>query len=188
MLYYSCRLRGLPFQVAFLAPVLIILIGNSIMFVLIFRSILTSGRKVAADRKVDGLLQARRGAAILVVLGLTWLFGVLAIKDAKLPFQYLFCIFNAFQGLLVFIFYCVLSVETRAKYRKLMCGKDDGKDSETARRQHHGTDTRFHEIPTSKNSRSDVHTDSTASSATSPQHVSMEFATFKSNQEKDSVA
>ena len=187
MLYYSCRLRGLPFQVAFLAPFLIILIGSSVMFVLIFRSILTSGRNLATDRKVDGLLQARRGAAILVVLGLTWLFGVLAIKDAKLPFQYLFCIFNAFQGLLVFIFYCVLSVETRAKYRELLCGKDDGNDSETARKRIHATDTRFHEIPTSKNTRSNV--DSTSLlSASSPQHVSMEFATLKSNQEKDSVA
>ena len=158
------------------------------MFVLIFHSILTSGKKVAVDRKVDGVRQARRGATIMVVLGLTWLFGVFAIKDAKLPFQYLFCIFNAFQGLLVFIFYCVLSVETRAKYRRLLCRKDDGKDSETARKHYHGTDTRSHEIPTSKNTRSDVHTDSTATSATSPQHVSIEVATFKSNQEKGSIA
>ena len=158
------------------------------MFVLIFHSILTSGKKVAVDRKVDGVRQARRGATIMVVLGLTWLFGVFAIKDAKLPFQYLFCIFNAFQGLLVFIFYCVLSVEIREKYRKHLCGKNDGKDSETARKQYHGTDSRFHEISTSKNARSEVPTDSTATSATSPQHVSMEFATFKSNQEKDSVA
>jgi len=36
-------------------------------------------------------------------VGLTWIFGYLAIDDARLVFQYLFCITNAFQGLVIFI-------------------------------------------------------------------------------------
>lgn len=186
----SCRLRGLPFFVAFLTPVLIILVGNSVAFVLIFHSILTSGNKVTADRKVGGLVQARRGAAILIVLGLTWLFGILAISDAKLTFQYLFCIFNAFQGLLVFVFYCVLSADTRAKLGKLLCGKGDGKDSESGRKRHPGgTDSRFQDT-TSKNTRNYVHTGSTGTSYDSPNYngSSIEFETMKSNQAKDSLA
>ena len=69
-------------------------------------------------------------SGILVTLGLTWLFGAVAIGDAKLVFQYLFTIFNSMQGLLVFIFYCVLSVQTRTKY-KTHFGIDQGKDSNT---------------------------------------------------------
>jgi hypothetical protein len=118
----SCRVQGLPFQVGFLTPVVLILVVNSIAFVLIIRSLLTAGSKVAADKRATGLQHARRASAILVVLGLTWLFGILAIRDAKLVFQYLFCILNSFQGLLVFIFYCVLSSETKVKYKNLLCG------------------------------------------------------------------
>ena len=106
----------------------LILVVNSIAFALIIRSLLKAGSKVAADKRATGLQHARRGAAILVLLGLTWLFGVLAIRDAKLVFQYLFCIFNSIQGLLVFIFYCVLSSETKAKYRKSLGRKGNESD------------------------------------------------------------
>ena len=96
---------------------------NFVVFILIVRSLLTSGNKVTTDRKTSSITQARRSFAILVVLGLTWIFGILAIKDAKLVFQYLFCIFNSFQGLLVFIFYCVLPRDTRRKWKSLCFGK-----------------------------------------------------------------
>ena len=108
---------------ALLAPVLLILLINFIAFILIVRSLLTSGTKVTADRKTSGITQARRSFAILVVLGLTWVFGILAIKDAKLVFQYLFCIFNSFQGFLVFIFYCALPRDTRRKWKSICLGK-----------------------------------------------------------------
>lgn len=108
---------------AFLAPVLLILLGNFIAFVLIIRSLGKSGTNVNAGRKTSGITQARRGIAILMVLGLTWLFGVLAIRDAKLYFQYLFCIVNSLQGLLVFIFYCVLQKDTRKKWKSLCSRK-----------------------------------------------------------------
>ena len=147
------------------------------------RSLLTAGSKVTANRKAGGLRQARRGAAILVTLGLTWLFGVLAISDAKLVFQYLFCIFNSIQGLLVFIFYCVLSVETRTKYKALF-GKDQEKDSRSGHRQNVGSegDSRFHEIQTSRNLRSDIYTGSTGTSSSTLKHATnMEFETFKTN-------
>ena len=140
-------MKGLPFQVAFLAPVLVILLGNAIAFGFILHSLLTSRRHISADRKISGLTQARRGAAILVVLGLTWLFGILAVNDAKLVFQYLFCIFNSIQGLLVFLLYCLFSTETRGRYRKLLCGKEKGKDSETANKVRGSSDDyRFHAV------------------------------------------
>ena len=181
--FSSCRLQGLPFQVAFLAPVMLILVGNSVAFVFIIRSLLTSGSKVTADRKAGGLRQARRSAAIFVVLGLTWLFGVLAVNDAKLAFQYLFCIFNSTQGFLVFIFYCVLSVETRAKYKVLFCRKE--KDSEYGHRRHHGlsSDTRFHEVHSSQSPRSYNDTASSGTSISPTKHVTgVELNSLKTDQ------
>lgn len=43
--------------------------------------------------------------AIMFVTGLTWIFGFLAINEAKKVFQAVFCIFNAFQGAVLFLFY-----------------------------------------------------------------------------------
>ncbi len=55
-----------------------------------------------------------KGIAILTpILGLSWLFGVLAINEDILFFEYLFNIFNCLQGFFVFIFHCVGSSEVR---------------------------------------------------------------------------
>ncbi|CAB4000967.1 adhesion G- coupled receptor G7-like [Paramuricea clavata] len=118
----NCRLHGVPFFVAFVTPVILILAGNIVVFCLVIRSLLTSGNTVTSSRKVSGLQQARQGIAIMVLLGLTWLFGFLAIDDAKLAFQWLFCIFNSLQGFLVFILFCILPAGTRQQLRKL-CSK-----------------------------------------------------------------
>ncbi|XP_028399494.1 adhesion G-protein coupled receptor G6-like [Dendronephthya gigantea] len=112
-----CRLHGVPFIVAFLAPIVLILVGNIVAFYFIIRSLLTSGAKLTSDKKTTGFQHARRGIAIMVLLGLTWLFGILAIGDAKPVFQYLFCIFNTLQGLFVFIFFVVLPSGTRQNLR-----------------------------------------------------------------------
>ncbi|CAB4006858.1 adhesion G- coupled receptor G6-like [Paramuricea clavata] len=56
----------------------------------------------------------------MVLLGLTWIFGILAINDAKLAFQYLFCIFNSLQGFVVFIMFCVLPDGTRRQLQTLI--------------------------------------------------------------------
>ncbi len=61
--------------------------------------------------------------AIMVLLGLTWFFGTLAIGDARLPFQYLFCIFNSLQGLAIFWFHCVRQPEVRQCWADLLRGR-----------------------------------------------------------------
>ena len=126
---FSCRLHGVPFIVAFFTPVTLIILGNIVTFCFIIRSLLTSGAKVTSVRKVSGYQQTRRALAIMMLLGLTWLFGILAIGDAKLAFQYLFCIFNTLQGLFVFIFFCILPTETRRQLRNLFGKKGNGNAS-----------------------------------------------------------
>ena len=119
----SCLLQGFPAILAFLIPVALCVSVNTVSFVSILRSLTKSGSTITSTKKTSGVEQARRGAAISVYLGLTWISGLLAIRDAKLFFQYLFCIFNSMQGFLIFLFYCVLSTEVRAKYRSRFCNK-----------------------------------------------------------------
>ena len=42
------------------------------------------------------------------LLGVTWVFGAVAIGGGAIAFIYLFALFNAFQGLFIFIFHCAI--------------------------------------------------------------------------------
>ncbi len=53
-----------------------------------------------------------------IVLGLTWLFGFLAINQVKIAFSYIFCFFNSIQGFLVLIAYILMSKPKRQMWIK----------------------------------------------------------------------
>ena len=48
------------------------------------------------------------------------MFGFFAINDARLPFQYLFCITNAFQGLAIFLLHNIRDPKVIAWWRKVL--------------------------------------------------------------------
>ena len=110
-------------MLAFVIPVGLSVSFNTISFVSILRSLMKSDSAITSTKKTSGVEQARRGAVISVYLGLAWISGLLAIRDAKLSFRYLFCIFNSMQGFLIFLFYCVFSTEVRSKYRSRFFNK-----------------------------------------------------------------
>ncbi|XP_078075345.1 adhesion G protein-coupled receptor L2-like [Mustelus asterias] len=56
--------------------------------------------------------------ALLCLLGLTWGFGLLFINEESVVMAYLFTIFNAFQGMFIFLFHCALQKKVRKEYSK----------------------------------------------------------------------
>ncbi|XP_072275653.1 adhesion G protein-coupled receptor L2 isoform X19 [Pyxicephalus adspersus] len=56
--------------------------------------------------------------ALLCLLGLTWSFGLLYINEETVVMTYLFTVFNAFQGMFIFIFHCALQKKVRKEYSK----------------------------------------------------------------------
>ncbi|XP_063113858.1 adhesion G protein-coupled receptor L2 isoform X14 [Cavia porcellus] len=56
--------------------------------------------------------------ALLCLLGLTWSFGLLFVNEETIVMAYLFTIFNAFQGVFIFIFHCALQKKVRKEYGK----------------------------------------------------------------------
>ncbi|XP_054689265.1 adhesion G protein-coupled receptor L2 isoform X12 [Grus americana] len=56
--------------------------------------------------------------ALLCLLGLTWSFGLLFINEGTVVMTYLFTVFNAFQGMFIFIFHCALQKKVRKEYSK----------------------------------------------------------------------
>ncbi|ELW68057.1 EGF, latrophilin seven transmembrane domain-containing protein 1 [Tupaia chinensis] len=62
---------------------------------------------------------ARGALALLFLLGTTWIFGVLHVVHASVVTAYLFTVSNAFQGMFIFLFLCVLSRKIQEEYYRL---------------------------------------------------------------------
>lgn len=86
------------FFVTLVAPVLLILLGNIIVFVMVLIQI----RKIRANKSSSNSRSAaqdlRAVASISVLLGVTWSMGFLSFGPGRVILMYLFTICNSFQG------------------------------------------------------------------------------------------
>lgn len=91
---------------------------NIVMFILGVRVLIKSTRQKAIQgnnrKNVRNTAKLVAGiCGLMTLFGLSWIFGVLTINTASKAFQYLFVIFNAFQGFYFFIFICLLGKDGR---------------------------------------------------------------------------
>mgnify|MGYP001795036032 CR=1 FL=1 len=121
--FRSCVLTGIPLYAAVFAPVLLILTTNFIIFGVVIYSMRQSRTFVSAEKRTTSYQRVRMALAILVLLGLTWMFGALAIGSARLVFEYLFCIFNSLQGFFIFVFHCLRQKDVQRQWMALFKGK-----------------------------------------------------------------
>ena len=93
--------------------VFVILI-NTITFSLIMYKLATRPPNAAdPNGGSEGLLKIKRAFGILILVGITWMFGFFAVADARLVFHYMFAVCNSLQGFAIFIFYCVIQKKVR---------------------------------------------------------------------------
>ena len=82
---------------------------NSILLIILLRGILratkTKNNKTPAKHVKDWL---RRFAMLLPILGITWSFGFLTFITSTAVFHYIFTILNSFQGVFIFVSFCIL--------------------------------------------------------------------------------
>lgn len=116
-------LYGIPFQAAQFGPILTIILINFVIFILAMRSLSHTGALISAEKKATSYQRAGTSVAILLLLGLTWVFGALAISRAQVVFDYLFCIFNSLQGFLIFYFHCLRQQEVRNQWKMFVTRK-----------------------------------------------------------------
>ena len=118
------------FLTAFLVPVLLILIFNIVMYVLILRSLVSHvvqknkrlGKSSMTPSEAIKMLMSFTG--IMVLFGLTWVFAVFTFisePGVSYTIQFFFAFFNAFQGFFIFIFFVILSSDSRDAWRLLLC-------------------------------------------------------------------
>lgn len=107
---FSCWVSGAVFWWGFIAQLSVVILVNVILFFQLFRVISSVPvKKMSTDQSLQ-LAVVKRAVRVslsfLPVMGLTWVFGLLAIvPDTSLGFQYLFIIFNCFQGVFFFKFH-----------------------------------------------------------------------------------
>ncbi|KAG8179369.1 hypothetical protein JTE90_012068 [Oedothorax gibbosus] len=108
---------------AFLAPSCLLLLGNVAVFVMVSRVVFAPRLKSASSprqRPPVSAAQLRGAFTVMVLLGVTWVFGTFALGDLKLVLQYAFCFFNSLQGFLIFLVRCLLYPEARGAWAHLL--------------------------------------------------------------------
>ena len=123
--HLSCVIRGDPFYVAFLFPTAAILLVNVVVLIFVMCGLTKGTNKLKASKteNKDVFGQARIAFACSVILGLTWLFAVLAVGKLTETFQWLFCIFNSLQGFFIFVFYTARNNDARKEWKVVLSMK-----------------------------------------------------------------
>ncbi|XP_038152234.1 adhesion G-protein coupled receptor D1 isoform X3 [Cyprinodon tularosa] len=104
---------------AFVAPAIFVIVVNICILISVTRII---SRISGENYKVHGdanaiKLTAKAVAVLLPILGISWIFGVLAFNTHTTIFLYIFAVFNSLQGFFVFLFHCLLNSEVRAAFK-----------------------------------------------------------------------
>ncbi|XP_065742486.1 adhesion G protein-coupled receptor L4 [Phocoena phocoena] len=106
---------------SFIGPACLIILVNLLAFGVIIYKVFrhTAGLKPEVSC-CENIRSCARGAlALLFLLGTTWIFGVLHVVHASVVTAYIFTVSNAFQGMFIFLFLCVLSRKIQEEYYRL---------------------------------------------------------------------
>ncbi|XP_054160980.1 adhesion G-protein coupled receptor G4-like, partial [Oppia nitens] len=116
------------YYIAYLMPVSILIIINTSVFVLAIRVLFAPRMATTATAVKSGqssssstitMSQVWGAMTLMALLGVSWIFGALAIGPFKLYFQYIFCITNSLQGFLIFVFRVIRYPEARNAWLQL---------------------------------------------------------------------
>ena len=132
-LVFSCFIGDIRvFFGAFLGPIFAILLFNIVIFVLVIAVLIKHNRKKfkreADQGKMKTIIRLMCSiVGVMSIFGLAWVFGALTVVSRSFGFQVLFAIFNSLQGFMIFLFFCVISKESRELWAQLLCrGKKPG--------------------------------------------------------------
>lgn len=117
---FSCRIERIPFYAAFFAPILCIIFINLIVFGVILYKLNTRPDSSIVRERNAKARRMKQAVGIMILVGITWSFGALAVSRARLIFHYLFAIFNSIQGFSIFLFYCLSQKNVRDCWMALL--------------------------------------------------------------------
>ncbi|XP_078327327.1 uncharacterized protein LOC111116102 isoform X2 [Crassostrea virginica] len=104
----------------FIVPVCLIAVANVLIIVSLVRVLCATSAMANSSLKKKAASGLRSLGTLLPVLGVTWLFGILAVNENADAFQYIFVIANSLQGFFIFVSHVLLNkrvmVGLRNKY------------------------------------------------------------------------
>ncbi|XP_055958988.1 adhesion G-protein coupled receptor G6 isoform X2 [Patella vulgata] len=115
-LYCWMGLKGMYY--GFALPLGLIILTNSIIHILVTHSI-CNRNNLNTTVLQHSVTNIRASFCSFIFLGLTWVFGFLAISDARLVFQYIFTVLNSLQGFLIFILFTARDKKVRDYWKQL---------------------------------------------------------------------
>lgn len=115
-----CYPKDLNLYLAVFLPITIIVIANLIIFCLIMINVISPKTPQGTQQRNEQKYQIYLGILLFFLLGIPWIFGILAEIIATpiihLIFMYLFCILATLQGFVIFVFYILLDKDTRSLF------------------------------------------------------------------------
>uniref|UniRef100_A0A8C4XBS8 Adhesion G protein-coupled receptor G4b n=1 Tax=Erpetoichthys calabaricus TaxID=27687 RepID=A0A8C4XBS8_ERPCA len=112
------------FYVSVVAYFMLVLVCNLGVFIVVLVQIRNMKSKKPAGTRSGFLYDLKGIVSLTFLLGLTWSFACFAWGPAKVPFLYLFSIFNSLQGFFIFLFHCLMKENVRKQWRiHLCCGR-----------------------------------------------------------------
>ena len=129
-LVFRCMVHGYAFYIAVVIPVAAILFANTVTLTKVMYNLYLHGKLKAkklsnSEEKKKPMIdtvfiisQTRIAFACNVLLGITWIFALLAVGKAAMYFQWLFCIFNSLQGFFIFVFYTLRNQDVKKFWTK----------------------------------------------------------------------
>ncbi|XP_025095062.1 adhesion G-protein coupled receptor D1-like isoform X2 [Pomacea canaliculata] len=104
---------------AFVGPALAIIMVNLVILGIVVKIVAAASKLDKRSRFHHVRAGAKAALLLLPLLGLTWLFGLAAVNQDLVVFQYLFAIFNTLQGFFIFLFHCAFNTEVRQAFKRL---------------------------------------------------------------------
>ncbi|KAK7097764.1 adhesion G protein-coupled receptor L4-like [Littorina saxatilis] len=122
----KCWLSHELLLVCMVPTVSLVIIINTVILILVLRVMLrslNSTAKANTEHQSSVRTSFKASAVLLPLLGLTWMFGFLTkdFDDSRVMlyiFTYLFVITNSFQGVMFFVFHCLLNVDVHNAYER----------------------------------------------------------------------
>lgn len=93
----------------FIIPVCIIILFNLLIIGSLVKVLCVSGVMTNSSLRKKATSAVRSLGTLLPVLGVTWLFGILAVNEKAEMFQFFFVIANSLQGFFIFVSHVMLN-------------------------------------------------------------------------------
>ncbi|XP_022242223.1 uncharacterized protein LOC106460726 [Limulus polyphemus] len=139
--YYGktiCWLAPYGFYIAFIIPVGIVVVVSLVVFNIVIYSIFCGQqselRTNQSERKI-AVAKLRAALCILILLGATWMFGLLSVmyktSETLLVFQYLFTLTTTIQGFFIFFFHVFQEKSARELWNHFLQKKPHSSNTST---------------------------------------------------------